>query len=111
MSDDAVDPVLAPYRTLEEPGSDYICCMAMFPRYRGRGAGRHLLRLAEEHARQLGMDKVSLIVFEQNTGAKALYEREGSVEKMRVPVVSHPLIHHDGDALLMVKELGDEYLA
>jgi hypothetical protein len=30
---------------------------------------------------------------------------------MRVPVVSHPLIHHDGDALLMVKELGDEYLA
>lgn len=57
------------------------------------------------------MDKMSPIVFEQNTGAKALSEREGFVETMRVPVVSHPLIQHDGGALLMAKELEDEYPA
>jgi hypothetical protein len=30
---------------------------------------------------------------------------------MRVPVVRHPLIHYQGDALLMVKDLEGVYLA
>jgi ribosomal protein S18 acetylase RimI-like enzyme len=109
--DEDVDPVLAPYRVLEEPDSYYICGMALFDRYRGRGVGRRLLKLAEEHARQLDLRKLSLIVFEQNAGARSLYEREGFVEKMRVPVVRHPLIHYQGDALLMVKDLEGVYLA
>lgn len=39
VGDDTVDPVLAPHSTLEEPGSCYICCMAMFPCDGGRGPG------------------------------------------------------------------------
>jgi ribosomal protein S18 acetylase RimI-like enzyme len=65
-----------------------------------------LLAEAEKTAQVLGFAKLSLIVFEQNTGARRLYERYGYVEKRRHAVVPHPLIHYTGDALLMVKRLG-----
>lgn len=99
------DPVLAPYSKLEEDQSYYICGMALFPEHRGNGIGTRLLDLAEEHARERGFRKISLIVFEQNAGAKRLYERAGYEEVKREPVYSHPLIHYTGDAILMVKEL------
>ncbi len=101
------DPVLAPYSKLEEPGSYYICGMAVFPEYRGSGIGTKLLLLAKKHAHLHGLSKLSLIVFEQNTGAKRLYKRNGFGEKASEPVVPHPLIHFDGRAVLMVKNLAD----
>jgi ribosomal protein S18 acetylase RimI-like enzyme len=52
-----------------------------------------------------GCRNASLIVFEQNGGAARLYRRLGYVETQRERVVPHPLIHHTGDALLMVKQL------
>jgi ribosomal protein S18 acetylase RimI-like enzyme len=99
------DPVLAPYSRLEEPDSYYICGMAVFPEYRGRGSGGSLLKRAEDDARAHGLRKLSLIVFEKNVGAKRLYERSAYVEKTRAAVVPHPLIHFDGDAVLMIKKL------
>jgi ribosomal protein S18 acetylase RimI-like enzyme len=60
---------------------------------------------AERDARERDLEKLSLIVFEQNSGPKALYERLGYVETGRAEVVPHPLIHRRGDALLMVKYL------
>jgi len=101
------DPVLVPYSKLEEPASYYICGMAVFPEYRGRGIGTQLLTLAEKHAHGHGLSKLSLIVFEQNEGAKRLYERSGFYEKAHEPVVPHRLIHFDGRAVLMVKDLAD----
>ena len=100
------DPVLVPYSRLEEDNSYYICGMAVFPEHRGRGIGHRLLDLAEKHARAQGFGKLSLIVFEQNEGAKRLYDRTGYRETAREPVVPHPLIHYTGDAILMVKLLG-----
>lgn len=100
------DPVLAPYSKLEADNSYYICGMALFPEYRGHGIGTELLALAEQHARSKGFKKLSLIVFEQNTGAKKLYEREGYREVQRTAIHPHPLIRYTGDAILMVKELG-----
>ncbi len=100
------DPVLAPYSRLEEDNSYYICGMAVFPEHRGRGIGHRLLDLAEKHASARGFAKLSLIVFEQNEGAKRLYDRTGYREKARQAVVPHPLIHCMGDAILMVKQLG-----
>ena len=61
--------------------------------------------LVEQQAREKGFNKISLVVFEQNTGAKRLYDRLGYVEVAREPVYPHPLIHHTGDALLMVKPI------
>jgi len=100
-----LDPVLVPYSRLEEDHSYYICGMAVDARHRGEGIGAMLLAEAESACRTLGYDKLSLIVFEQNVGARRLYERHGYAEKRRHPVVSHPLIHYTGDVLLMVKDL------
>jgi len=104
-SDVEEDPVLAAYKELEENDSYYICGMGLFPDYRGRSIGTELLALAEEHARDKGFSKLSLLVFEQNTGARKLYERTGYRETRRAPIYPHPLIHYTGDAILMVKDL------
>jgi ribosomal protein S18 acetylase RimI-like enzyme len=99
------DPVLVPYSLLEEDESYYVCGMAIEAAHRDQGIGTQLLAEAERSARALGFSKLSLIVFEQNAGAKRLYERAGYHEKLRHAVVPHPLIHYTGDALLMVKHL------
>ena len=104
-TEEETDPVLAPYSRLEVDNSYYICGMALFPQHRGTGMGTRLLALAEEHAREKGFDKISLIVFEQNTGAKRLYDRSGYMEVGREAIYPHPLIHYTGDAILMVKKL------
>ena len=99
------DPVLRPYARLEEDDSYYICGVALFPEYRGLGIGTRLMALAEQHAREQGFDKLSLIVFEKNEGAMRLYERLGYREAAREAIVPHPLIHFTGDAVLMVRDL------
>lgn len=99
-----MDPVLLPYVELEEPKSLYISGLALFDEYRGSGVGTRLLDYAYKRARAEGMKKISLICFEDNAGAFRLYEREGFKERKRRTVVPHPLIHHAGDAVLMVRE-------
>jgi ribosomal protein S18 acetylase RimI-like enzyme len=100
------DPVLAPYSKLEEKNSYYLCGVAVFPHYWNGGIGTQLMALAEEQAREKGLTKLSLIVFEQNEGAKRLYDRLGYREIAREAIVTHPLIHYSGDAILMVKQMG-----
>ena len=63
------------------------------------------MALAEEQARAKGFAKLSLIVFEENDRARALYERPGYRDGAREPITLHPLIHFTGDALLVVKDL------
>lgn len=99
------DPVLAPMAKLEESDSHYICAMAVFDKYRGAGIGSRLLSEAEDQCRMHGLRKLSLIVFEENSGARRLYERSGFVETDRAAIVPHPLIRMEGDALLMVRYL------
>lgn len=103
--DGPIDPVLEPYDRLEIPGSLYISSLAVLDGFRGMGLGTKMLSIARDQARQRDLDALSLIVFEQNTGALRLYQREGFREVDRAPVVPHPLIHHTGDALLMTTEL------
>ena len=99
------DPVLAPVSKLEEDNSYYICGMALFPEYRGQGIGTQLLKKAEEDCAKAALNKMSLVCFEQNTGAMNLYLKHGYRETAREPVVPHPLIHYTGDAILMIKHL------
>lgn len=105
VDDSKIDPVLLPYQKLEEDQSYYICGVAFFPEYRGKGLGTKFLQIAEQKAKEAGLKKLSLIVFEQNSGAKKLYERYHYKVVARAPVVPHKLIHCTGDALLMVKEI------
>lgn len=105
LSKDESDPVLEPYSRLEEYDSYYICGVALFSQYRGHGIGHHLMQLAETRCRALGLNKLSLIVFEQNAGAKRLYENLGYKVSATETVVPHPLIHYTGEACLMVKNL------
>jgi ribosomal protein S18 acetylase RimI-like enzyme len=100
-----VDPVLRPFSVLEQPNSYYVSGVAVFPAYRGSGLGGRFMQGAFETARDRGLPQVSLIVFEQNVGARRLYDRLGFREAMREPVVPHPLIHHTGDALLLVRDV------
>lgn len=98
------DEILRPYAILEEDNSLYISGVAVFPEYRNRRLGRRLMQFAEDKARELDLNKLSLIVFEDNP-AKRLYEALGYREVMREAVVDHPLIVHSGYAVLMVKSL------
>jgi ribosomal protein S18 acetylase RimI-like enzyme len=79
--------------------------MAVYHEYRGKGIGTKFLEIAAEKAPSLRLPWLSLIVFEENERAKRLYERHGFYEVMRENVVPHELIHHTGDALLMVKDI------
>ena len=51
--------------------------LAVLPAYRGKGVGRALLAEAEKQARGRGCCKVTLEVQDDNTRARALYERFG----------------------------------
>ena len=99
-----VDPVLRPFQILEQPNSYYVSGVAVFPEYRGGGIGVRFMQRAFDAARARGLPRVSLIVFEQNAGAKRLYDRLGFREAMRERVVPHPLIHYTGAALLLIKD-------
>ncbi|HTS52710.1 MAG TPA: GNAT family N-acetyltransferase [Burkholderiales bacterium] len=81
------DPVLVPYSVLEEDQSYYICGMPVDVEHRGKGIGTRLLAEAERTCRELGLRKLSPVVFEQNVLAKRLYERCGYAERRRHPVV------------------------
>ena len=94
------DQILAPY-SLEAPGSWYICAMAFYPEFRGQGLGTKLLALARSQAQERGYNEISLLVFEQNTGAVRLYERNGFKTVDRAAVVPHESIQYTGDVLLM----------
>lgn len=58
------------------------------------------------HERENKLNKLSLSVFEKNSGAKRLYERLGYREVAREVIFPYPLIHFTGDAILMVRETG-----
>jgi len=102
---EALPAVLRPYRVLEAPGTWYISAVVLHERYRGRGLGTEMMRLAEQQAAARGHDAISLIVFEQNAGAVRLYERLGYREARRAAIVPDELIDYTGDAILMVKRL------
>ena len=97
--------VFAPYIYLEEPNSWYVCGVAIYPEHRGHGLGTRLMELANKQAMKYGFSTLSLVVFEQNRSALKLYEKLGYTVVDQAPVVPHPLIHYDGNALLMTRSV------
>lgn len=98
------DPVLRPYVELALDASLYVSGVAVYEQHRGTGIGTDLMQFAFAHAKELGLEKVSLICFERNEGAMRLYRRLGFSEIDRRAIVPHETLHYrDGDALLMAR--------
>lgn len=99
--------VLAPVSDLlrRADGTYYISAVAVFPEFRGSGIGQRLMATAGSDAQRLGFAELSLLSFEQNERATALYRRLGFEIAARSPVIPHPLIRHTGDLLLMIRRL------
>ena len=51
--------------------------LAVLPQYRGQGVGTALLNAVEDHARRKGCCKLTLEVLDDNTPARAVYQRFG----------------------------------
>jgi L-phenylalanine/L-methionine N-acetyltransferase len=58
--------------------------MSVSKEWRGRGVGSALLQEALRWARSVGVEKVSLTVYEHNTRAVALYRKFGFVDEGRL---------------------------
>jgi ribosomal protein S18 acetylase RimI-like enzyme len=83
----------------------YISAVAVYPEFRGRGVGRHLLAAAASEAMRLGLLELNLLSFEQNELATPLYQSLNFEITARRRVIPHPLIHYTGDLLLMTRQL------
>lgn len=106
---DALPAPLAPFVALEKRsvGTWYVNALAVFPGDRDRGIGRALLGLAENRARHAGYDRVTLQVYQQNSGAVRLYEAMGYAEEARAAVRAHPCQpYYTGSVLLLSKATG-----
>jgi diamine N-acetyltransferase len=55
----------------------YVSSVYVLPGNQGKGIGRHLLRLAEDEARRLGLDRIWLGVMSQNTPSVEWYTKIG----------------------------------
>ncbi|NBB81480.1 MAG: GNAT family N-acetyltransferase [Verrucomicrobia bacterium] len=104
---DEIPAVVRPLVELEGlvPGSWYINAVATNAEYRGKGVGHELMGLAEQLADSSGAGTLSLIVAEENTGARRLYEKLGYQIIARRPIVAFPRCPHTGDWVLMEKHV------
>lgn len=59
------------------PGELYIDTLSVNPQYQGKGIGKQLIMAAVNWAKELGHQKVGLLVDYNNPDAKRLYERLG----------------------------------
>ncbi|WP_342076856.1 GNAT family N-acetyltransferase [Yoonia sp. SS1-5] len=77
--DPGLSALLRPLLELENMAlnSWYVNVLACYPARRGAGIGTGLLDIAEQLARAAGLGRMSVIVADDNTGARRLYERHG----------------------------------
>lgn len=86
-------------------GDWYVDTVAVADGFEGQGLARRLMARAEQLARAEAAERISLIVFEENTRAVALYRRLGYETVARDPIVKSRAFRHDGDWMLMTKPL------
>lgn len=101
----ALPAMVRPLVELESHASAswYVNALAAFPEYRNHGLGTRLLAEADRIAREARAPALSLIVADQNEGAKRLYLRTGYREVARRPLVPFPGLGHTGDWVLMTR--------
>jgi len=105
---DQLPAVVRPLVELEAlvPGAWYINAVATCTEYRGRGIGRELMAWADQCADSCGAVNLTLIVAEENTGARKLYEKLGYRVVAKRAIVPFPGCPHTGDWMLLEKNSG-----
>lgn len=100
-------PVFRPLVELEAlaPDALYVNALAALPEARGRGLGTRLLGLAEDIARARGRPRLSLIVADDNAGARRLYARAGYRPHASRTMVKDGWEAGGAEWLLLVKDL------
>lgn len=104
---DEIPALFVPLQELENlaPDSWYVNVLAAVPEARGRGLGTRLLGIAEAIARDQDLARLSIIVADNNAGARRLYERQGYAETARRTMLKNGW-HSDGtEWVLLVKDI------
>lgn len=83
----------------------YVNVLACYPAHRGRGIGSRLLRLAEGLAEAEGLGRMSVIVANDNHGARRLYQRHGYREAATAPCVREAWPSRTEDWILLLKAI------
>jgi ribosomal protein S18 acetylase RimI-like enzyme len=111
VPDPIPDDMPAMFRPLQElenlaPGTWYVNVLAVRPAFRRRGLGTKLLGLADDKARALGKRGLSVIVSDDNVGARQLYERCGYAMLAARPMVKDDWENAGQEWVLLTKRLG-----
>ncbi len=105
--DDDCPALFRPLLELENQALEswYVNILACYPEFRGRGLGSRLLNVAEQMARDEGLRRMSLIVGDNNAGARRLYERHGYAEAASRPSVKEGWTSETARWVLLIKPL------
>jgi ribosomal protein S18 acetylase RimI-like enzyme len=99
--------MFVPLQELEDlvRGTWYINVLATLESYRGRGFGKDLLRIAANLAAATGCNGLSLIVADNNEGARRLYVRNGYEEIATRPMIKEDWVSAGENWILLKKPL------
>src|SRR5262245_6988883 len=101
--------MFVPLQELENlaPSTWYVNVLASYPQWRKKGLGAALLAHAETLAEAAGTEKgMSVIVADNNIGARRLYERTGYRERAKRPMVKEGWQSTGSAWVLLLKEPG-----
>lgn len=93
--------VFAPYKYLEAIDSWYICGVAVKPQYRKQGIATNLIKQSIKRGRQQGFNNTSLVAMYNKMELITFYQSLGFKITRSAPIVEHPKIRANGDAVLM----------
>ncbi len=79
----------------------FLDSLYVWPAWRQRGIGAALIQQVMREAEASGLPKVSLMVMADNASARSVYRSCGFELEKAVRLERHPLIPHDGGALLL----------
>jgi ribosomal protein S18 acetylase RimI-like enzyme len=100
--------VLVPLHELMNQALDtwYVHVLAAYPKHRGSGQGSALLAEADTFAASAGKRGLSLVVSDNNTGARRLYEHCGYREAAHCQMVKEQWQHPGTNWVLLTKGIG-----
>lgn len=92
---------LRPFYTANVEQSLFLDALCVDEAYQKKGVGSHLIQRTKQKAHESGYQVLSLIVFNDNTKAQRVYQKNGFEVVEEISLDAHELIPHEGGCLLM----------